>query len=513
MRTALYLLGVVGLESILATIAPQEANVASTVAAWRDGTAGPGVAVSQALDFVGAYSVYTSPLFVATLLLLFTSLTACLLPRFRSWWRITRHSVPPLSRHLGDQEHVARIGTALAPDEARAAARGVLSHRRYRVRDGDVTDKSGATQHQVAGEKGLILREGGSLVFHVSFYVLLISIILGQLLTFEGRVGVNEGEGFTDTEIGYGVYEPGRWWQPTDHTGFNLRLDDFLVDWIRDPLAPGAGTATTFEADVTLTLPDGTVTAERIENNKPLVVDGFKVHLLGWGYAPLVRIRDGANIVYEDYVTTIFDDEELAFTGVVKAPATEPDLGLELFLVPFAPEGDDGVPVFTGAPWAEAPVLAYQSWTGDLNLSATPNVGQLDTSLMTEGSFGFLRPGQIFPIGGTLTVEFIEVRQWTNLQVSRRPQVPALLTGAALLLLGLLPALYAYRRRVWVGATADADGRTLVTVGGRAFQRPQAFEDEFADLARDLTAALDGVPQPATSQATPESTETPGASR
>jgi cytochrome c biogenesis protein len=491
MRTALYLLGVVGLESILATIVPQRANVPSTVNAWLDGTEGPGRVVSEVLQAVGAFEVYTSPLFIATLLLLFTSLTACLIPRFKSWWRITRHSVPPLTRHLGAQEHVARFETTLSVHEAAASVRGVLSDRRFRTRDGSLGDDAGT---QVAAEKGLVLREGGSLIFHVSFYILLVSIILGQLTTFEGFASVTEGEAFTDTQIGYGIYEPGRWWQPTDHAGFTLQMDEFNVDWIRDPLAPGAGTPTVFESDVTLTLADGTVTQEQIRNNHPLVVDGFKIHLLGWGYAPLVRIREGATVVYEGFVTTVFNDDEFAFTGVVKAPAASPDLGLEVFLVPYAPEGDDGAPVFTGAPWADAPVLAYQSWTGDLNLSATPNVGELNTTQMTEGSFGFLRPGQIFPIGGTATLEFVELRQWTNLQVSRRPQVPWLLLGAGLLLIGLLPALYAYRRRVWVGIAPSDEGRTIVTLAGRAFQRPQAFEDEFVRLDADVRSAVTATP-------------------
>ena len=105
---------------------------------------------------------------------------------------------------------------------------------------------------------------------------------------------------------------------------------------------------------------------------------------------------------------------------------------------------------------------------------------------------GGLRLGQIVELPDSdVSIEFAELRRWTNFQVSRRPQVPWLLLGSALLLGGLLPALYAYRRRLWVGVERSDDGRTLVTVAGRAFQRPQAFEDEFTELAADLRAALD----------------------
>lgn len=485
MRTALWLLGVLAVESIVATIVPQEVNVPETVADWRSGEAGPGRTVSEGLDLLGAYDVYASPLFLMTLLLLFTSLTACLVPRIRGWWRITRHSVPPLTRHLGDQDHVTTMATRLGPDEAQATVRGRLAEAGYRTRDGELVGRG----TQVAGEKGVALREGGSLLFHLSFYVLLVSIVLGQLLTFEGFVGVVEGETFTDTEIGYWIADPGRWFGPEDHSGFQVTNDEFRVEWFRDP--EFGGTPRVFEADLTITTADGETRTAMVKGNSPVVIDGFKVHLLGWGYAPRVVVRQGREVVYDGFLTTTVNEETGAFRGAVKAPAADPDVGLDAFLVPYAPEGDDGQPVLTGAPWADAPLLVFRSFTGDLQLSAAQNVNTLDTTLLEEGPRGGLRLGQVAELPGDVTVEFAELRRWTNFQVSRRPQVPGLLFGSALLLGGLVPALYAYRRRVWVGIERAADGRTLVTVAGRAFQRPQAFEDEFAELAEDLRLALD----------------------
>jgi cytochrome c biogenesis protein len=62
------------------------------------------------------------------------------------------------------------------------------------------------------------------------------------------------------------------------------------------------------------------------------------------------------------------------------------------------------------------------------------------------------------------------------------------LTGAILVLLGLLPALYTSRRKVWVRAEPDGDGSVL-RVGGLALQRKAQFEDEFANILDELVRA------------------------
>jgi len=80
-------------------------------------------------------------------------------------------------------------------------------------------------------------------------------------------------------------------------------------------------------------------------------------------------------------------------------------------------------------------------------------------------------------------------------QVSYRPTAPFLILGAVLMMVGLVPALYAYRRRVWIRAeAADGGDGTILTIAGRAFQRPQAFTDEFQDLVMRIRTAVDAHP-------------------
>ena len=496
MKSALYLLAALGVLSLVATLVPQEPNVAGTVQAWREGTEGPGRAVATLLDELGAFDMYGAPIFLALLMLLFLSLTACLLPRVKAWWRLTRHGRPPATRHMDSHPEQASFTTSRSPAEVEDVVRTELGGRRYRLRarDGDEPGPD-TSRTDVAGEKGIVSREGGSLAFHLSFYVLLIAIVLGQLLGFQGQVGIVEGRAFTDTQLAYWNTTPGRWWTADDHRAFTLELDEFHIDWVRDPRF--AGTPSLFQSDVTVTEADGDTYSDSVGGNDPLVVDGMKIHQLEWGYAPRVVVEVDGEVVHDAFVTSLQTNRGF-FRTAVKAPGADPDVGLELQLFPTAVDDEGNVVIDRGLPWADAPLLTVDLWRGDLGLERAQNVNRLDTTdlELTEASIP-VALGQTFETeDGSVRISFPELRRWVGFQVSNRPTAAWLLLGAALMLVGLVPALYAYRRRVWVRAERQPDGGTLVTVAGRAFQRPQAFEDEFADLVARMQDAAGGPATP-----------------
>jgi cytochrome c biogenesis protein len=222
-------------------------------------------------------------------------------------------------------------------------------------------------------------------------------------------------------------------------------------------------------------------------------------------------VRDGDRTVHDGFALT--EDRTGFFAGAVKAPAGVPDIGVELFLYPFAPEGPDG-PRLTGAPWDAAPLMLVTVWRGDLQLGITQQfINELDVEALDLTGIGWLRPGETLAFGdefGGVEVEFVELRRWVGFQVSARPQLAWLMLAGAMLSVGLITALYAYRRRIWVvideqpgsvggvaGGVAGGpagDGRTLYWVVGRAFQRPDVAEEEHAALAARLAEALDAEP-------------------
>jgi cytochrome c biogenesis protein len=89
-------------------------------------------------------------------------------------------------------------------------------------------------------------------------------------------------------------------------------------------------------------------------------------------------------------------------------------------------------------------------------------------------------------------MSFPELRQYTTLQISRDVTVPYVLAAAILIVLGLLPALYVSRRKVWVRARSDGTG-SILQVGGFALQRKDRFDEEFTGLVTAIVGVAGAV--------------------
>jgi cytochrome c biogenesis protein ResB len=89
------------------------------------------------------------------------------------------------------------------------------------------------------------------------------------------------------------------------------------------------------------------------------------------------------------------------------------------------------------------------------------------------------------PGAGRLDLSFTELRRYSVFLVSRDVGVMVVLAAGILVLVGLIPALFVSRRKVWIRAEAAPDG-TRVKIGGFALQRKDSFEEEFERIVRGL---------------------------
>ena len=167
MRTALILLFVLALASVVGSLIPQLPNSPERVASYQVEHPLVGALFRRA----GFFDVFGSWWFALIATLLFVSLVACLIPRTRAHLRAMRQR-PVQARELESFPRFAEHRVAAPPERAAEIGRRVLRRRMFRV--------SGApAAPTLAAEKGMA-RELGSLVFHWAFLLLLVGVVYGK---------------------------------------------------------------------------------------------------------------------------------------------------------------------------------------------------------------------------------------------------------------------------------------------------------------------------------------------
>lgn len=499
MRTALILLLLIGLASVVGSLVPQRPNTPQSVLQYRLDHRFWGTFFERA----GLFDVFGSWWFVLLVVLLFTSLVACLVPRTRALWRALR-SKPVQARELSALPHHAEVEVPTPPDQALEISRRVLRRRWYRVaRDPD--------HPALAAERGLA-REVGSLAFHWAFIFLLAGVMYGKGTGFSGFAVVVEGQTWVDAQANYdGTLKPGRFFDG-DFTGVGLRLNEF-----RNPIRR-TGMPKDFVSDVDLLAADGSlIQKDEIRVNQPGQVAGISIFQVNYGWAPMFEIRQAGTVRWSGPV--LMDQlpapdgvpaAAMPWRGFIKLPGagkagTDRAVELELW--------SDGralaAALLGGSPPQPMliefdPVVRFSLWEGRLSDLAT---NRLDTSTMEVIGSGIVRAeGRADLVEGTslqtgergsgTTIAFPKLRQYSVFQVSRDDGVPWVLAAAILILVALLPALYGSRRKIWVHVRHSADG-AVVQVGGLAMQRKPQFADEFARLTMAIASgARLGSPGP-----------------
>jgi cytochrome c biogenesis protein len=464
MRTALILLLVVAVASVFGSLVPQV-------------TAAPGAVADLFVEHpllarlyrvTGLFDVFGSWWFTLVYVLLLISLASCLIPRTRALARGLRQR-PQQLRDLEGMRHFAEAVVPAAPQDALDRSLRVLRRRRFRV---------ARTEPGLAAEKGGA-REWGSLLFHWSLFLILVGAVYGKGFGFTGQATIVEGETWTESHAVYDLPpREGRFFTEDMHAGFRVRLEDF------DATYRATGLPKDFVSQVQVSGADVSG-RQQIRVNEPLSVEGVKLYQQGYGWAPVIEVRQDGRLLTSGPVVFITDtpnDQRQPWRGAIKLPSLEPQVGLELRLFP------DPLAGLAGAPMLEArdPFISFDAWQGDLRLTAAQSIFRLDKTGLRPWLSDGLGLGQTAELPGGLEITFREMREYTQLLVSRDPGTGIMLAAAILILLGLLPALYSSRRRVWVRAV-PADGRgTRLQVAGFALQRKAAFEDEFREIAGEL---------------------------
>lgn len=505
MRTALILLLLLALAAIGGSLVPQTSNSPMRVASiFRDHPLR-----ARIYDSLGLFDVYGSWWFTLIYTLLLVSLGACLVPRTRAMIRNLRARPQP-TRELEALRHYAEVPVAADAEQASRLSRRVLRRSLFRV-------SRASPSGSVAADKGLA-REGGSLLFHWSFFLILVGVIFGKGTGFTGYAVISEGECWVEAAANYdGNLRTGRFFGG-DHTGARVCVQDF-EDRFRQ-----SGQPMDFVTTATLQSGDGgPARAVDIRVNEPAAVDGVRYYQYAFGWSPVIEVRRAGELIASgpvqferDPVPPGLGELQVPWHGVLRLPTTDPQVGIEFQLWPdsrafFAVARTGTVPLMNRV---FQPVLRYRAFEGDLASELRPSFAELDTRGLREFRSGIIGAGQtvnlatgraagsgnedgdggggkgagITGAGADLTVTFADLKQYSVLQVGRDRGLWIMLAASILILLGLVPALYTSRRKVWVRAEPAGEGSVL-KVGGYALQRTSQFEDEFTRLVDRLARA------------------------
>jgi cytochrome c biogenesis protein len=502
MRTALVLLFLLAVAAIPGSVFPQRAVSPERVDSYY--VAHPQLA--PWLQRLGGFEVYASPWFASIYLLLFTSLVGCVVPRLIDHVRALR-SVPPDAPKRLERLPQHAPAQARAEDPAAVAASVARGLRRRRFRT--VVREHADGSWTVAGEKGY-LKETGNLLFHFALLSVLVGVGFGHWYGWHGnRIlvgGDGAGDGFCNVVAQYDDSTLGPRVDPSDLPDFCLKLTGFHATY------QPTGQPKTFSATVAASENGGPDVTREFTVNDPLRLHHANIHLLGHGYAPVVRYTDKYGVGQTKVVPFLPVDAMQTSEGVVQFPDVNIDpktnkrvegqqVAFEGRYLPTVGADGAATSVF---PAENAPALFLTAYRGDLGLDVgTPgSVYALDQAQLASGDLKNIsgaRPhklevGQSWTLDDGGKLEFLGTRPFATLSIRYDPTQSLVLVGAVLGLLGLMLSLAGHRRRVWFRALPGSDaepGGTLVTAGGLPRTDYPGFSDEFTAL---VTAAEEGTP-------------------
>jgi len=510
MRVALILLFMLSLASIPGSLLPQRsANTDPTkVSDWIAKHKG----IGPLLDHLQFFTVYKSVWFTSIYLLLFISLIGCILPRCWQHFKVLRKPPPAAPRNLARMPAHFRWNDASGTSiEAKLdAAELELKKKHFRVARG--TDANGGGW--ISGEKGY-LREVGNLVFHLSLVGILAGFAIKGYFGYQGKVVINEGEGFTNISLNYDDRNFGGGVDPDKLPPFGITLDKFTAAYEPNPNAPDFGQARDFTADVTYSSSETSPKKKTtVKENSPLSVDGVNLYLSSHGYSPIITVRDKAGKVIVDHQAVEFFDAGAMGKGAgiykVKSGYVDKDgspsqLGISGIFLPTYPGAMDprygAVSLF---PVAANPALVITAYSGDLG--PNPGVYTMDVSKATQLQLNAKDPSNMGAVltlkqgentvalpDGLGTVEFDGVKQWAQFDINHDPSKTLVLVSAIGIIAGLLGSLGIRRRRVFVRVKPADDEAIRVEVAGLARAEDARLRDEVRGVGRGLRPPKAGV--------------------
>jgi cytochrome c biogenesis protein len=447
-KLTLGLLIVLAVNSIFGTVIPQQEGAMDLPERLSPGL----VSLLSSLQLFDMYHSLWFRLIIGTLAL---NLIICSLDRFPTAWKRFQ-SAPKLDRSkpFEDIPSHRRLSATGRIEEVLSLTTAVLKAKYKRV-----LQKETDNEVVLYAEKGRFSHMGVYLV-HLSVLIILIGSIVGSLFGFEAYVNIPEGESINKVRL--------RKSQALKALPFDVRLDRFTVDFY-DNRAPKE-----YRSDLVFLQDGKPVVQGSLLVNHPITFEGITFYQSS--YHPIagdkVRIRlsrDGDNPK-----PAVF---ELAQGSSLELPGKE-----GRFQIVEVAEDFRGL-----GPAARVSVQSNEGERKEFWIFQNFEMirKRFPPAMLRSPS---LDPSAFKPY--TFSLEGVEMKYATGLQVSKDPGVPLVWTGFFLIMIGLFVAFFMSHRSIWIQIAKTKRGLNI-RVAGRANKNPVGLDRELDQLASRIKGKVE----------------------
>ena len=450
-KLTLGLLIALAITSIFGTVIPQQEGAMELAERLSPGL----VSILSSLQLFDMYHSLWFRLIIGTLAL---NLIICSLDRFPA--ALKRFQAAPKldrSKPFEDLPPHRNFSAAGKIDEVLTLTVGILKGQYKRI-------------HQKESEEGIVLyaEKGrfshfGVYLIHLSVLIILIGSIVGSLFGFEAYVNIPEGETINKVRL--------RKSQTVRTLPFDVRCDRFLVEFYDN------GAPKEYRSDLAFVANGKVALQGSLLVNHPITFEGITFYQASYGSLPgnraqisIHREGDPANATLDVEIERPYDlpGREGQFM-VFEARADFMKMGPAVQMAVRPTEGEE--------------VRFWVFKNNDLIKERFPGFFE---------RFPKFNPGAYKPY--LFSLESIEARYYTGLQVSRDPGVPLVWTGFFFIMIGLFIAFFTSHRSLWIQIAKTKRGLN-VRVAGRANKNPVGIERELDRIASKIKRKVEkGTP-------------------
>lgn len=387
--------------------------------------------------------------------LLATNLIICSLDRFPVTCKLFRLPSRPDRSKIFESVTPERSVTAKgSKEDIIDLVKGIIKHH-YR----DIAFKSSGSADFLYGEKGRYAYFGVYLV-HLSVLLILLGGIIGSIFGFDGVMTISEGEAVDRIML-----TKDRRPKPLP---FTIACDKFTVDYYEN------GTPKEYRSDLKFFQDDNLVLEGNLLVNHPISLQGIRFYQSSYGQVPTVHLKlTGADNGGKPLTYEVRRGRPVSLPGkeghfqVVDAHANfQGTLGPAVLIAVHSHKGRN-----------------HQMWV----FQKSENLKKLFPEKMLRSPK--FNPSSFKPY--TFSLEAIDTKYYTVLQVSRDPGVPFVWAGFSMIMIGLFVTFFISYRRIWV-RISDEQGRVSVDVVGKASKNPVGMEREVEQLLDKIQKRLPG---------------------